>query len=168
MLKIALQDFYFQFHTKQHYFLCHDILEDAWKTNPNYNKGDAVVSLILTATGAYHYRRHNYVGAYKSFGKALKVIEKYDSAINIGLDIEAYKALLVELINATKKEKSFEPIHLPLTATMEQVILQQYPHYAMTYYKIEDDYIIYHHLKRDRTEVEAARKRALQARNKWI
>lgn len=166
MLKIALLDFYFQFHTKQHYFLCHDILEDAWKTNPNYNKEDAVVSLILTATGAYHYRRHNYVGAYKSFSKALKVIEKYNSAINIGLDIQAYKSLLVELINAAKKEKSFEPIHLPLTATMEQDILQQHPNYVMTYYKIEDEYIIDHHLKRDRTEVEAARKRALQARKR--
>jgi hypothetical protein len=30
---------------------------------------------------------------------------------------------------------------------------------------IEDSYIIDHHLKRDRTEVEAARQRALQARH---
>lgn len=51
---------------------------------------------------------------------------------------------------------------------MEQIILEQYPNYVMTYYKIEDDYIIDHHLKRDRTEVEAARKRALQARNRSV
>lgn len=168
MLKNALKDFYFQFHTKQHYFLCHDILEEAWKTNPNYNKNDAVVSLILIATGSYHYRRQNYVGAHKSFNKALKVIENYDSAINIGLDIQPYKRLLVGLIKAAKKEKSFEPIHLPLTDTMEQIVLEQYPNYVLTYYKIEDDYIIDHHLKRDRTEVEAARKRALQARNRSV
>lgn len=77
-------------------------------------------------------------------------------------------SLLVELIKATKKEQSFEPFHLPLTDTMEQIILEQYPNYVMTYYKIEDDYIIDHHLKRDRTEVEAARKRALQARNRSV
>nr|MQS96213.1 DUF309 domain-containing protein [Escherichia coli] len=32
----ALINFYYQFHTKQHYFLCHDILEDAWKAENNY------------------------------------------------------------------------------------------------------------------------------------
>jgi predicted metal-dependent hydrolase len=34
----ALINFYYQFHTKQHYFLCHDILEDAWKAENNYSK----------------------------------------------------------------------------------------------------------------------------------
>ncbi len=40
-------NFYYQFHTKQHYFLCHDILEDAWKAENNYSKQDAVVKLHL-------------------------------------------------------------------------------------------------------------------------
>ncbi|MCI8279249.1 MAG: DUF309 domain-containing protein, partial [Staphylococcus xylosus] len=46
-MKKALKDFYFHFHTKQHYFLCHDILEEAWKDNESFRKDDAVVSLIL-------------------------------------------------------------------------------------------------------------------------
>ena len=62
-MKEALKLFYFQFHTEQHYFLCHDILEEAWKENPHFNKNDAIVSLILFSTGCYHYRRGNLIGA---------------------------------------------------------------------------------------------------------
>ena len=38
-------DYYYQFHKHQHYFLCHDILEDAWKSQNTFSKHDAVVSL---------------------------------------------------------------------------------------------------------------------------
>ena len=65
----ALSHFYYQFHTHQHYFLCHDILEELWKSNPNFSKKDAVVSLILFSTAMYHYRRCNKLGALKSFKK---------------------------------------------------------------------------------------------------
>ena len=64
-------DYYYQFHKHQHYFLCHDILEDAWKSQNTFSKHDAVVSLILFATANYHYRRGNLKGALKSFEKAL-------------------------------------------------------------------------------------------------
>ena len=46
-------DYYYQFHKHQHYFLCHDILEDAWKSQNTFSKHDAVVSLILFATANY-------------------------------------------------------------------------------------------------------------------
>ena len=52
-------DYYYQFHKHQHYFLCHDILEDAWKSQNTFSKHDAVVSLLLFATANYHYRRGN-------------------------------------------------------------------------------------------------------------
>ena len=65
----ALSHFYYQFHTHQHYFLCHDILEELWKSKPNFSKKDAVVSLILFSTAMYHYRRCNKLGALKAFKK---------------------------------------------------------------------------------------------------
>ncbi|WP_186311404.1 DUF309 domain-containing protein, partial [Bacillus toyonensis] len=70
----SLMDYYYQFHKHQHYFLCHDILEDAWKSQNTFSKHDAVVSLILFATANYHYRRGNLKGALKSFEKALLTI----------------------------------------------------------------------------------------------
>ena len=160
----ALKDFYFHFHTKQHYFLCHDILEEAWKDNEHFRKDDAVVSLILLATGCYHFRRANYKGAMRSFSKALNVIEAYTNAIDLGIEIESYKTMLLELIKAAKNNDNFVPIQLPLTSTMQQAILKSYPNFTMTDYTIEDSYIVNHHLERDRTEVHAARLQALQER----
>ena len=58
----SLNRFYYYFH-KQHYFLCHDILEEAWKSNINFSKKDGIVSLILFSTAMYHYRRGNTKGA---------------------------------------------------------------------------------------------------------
>ena len=44
-------------------FMCHDILEEAWKSNINFSKKDGIVSLILFSTAMYHYRRGNTKGA---------------------------------------------------------------------------------------------------------
>lgn len=160
----ALKDFYFHFHTKQHYFLCHDILEEAWKDNEHFRKDDAVVSLILLATGCYHFRRANHKGAMKSFRKALNVIQAYTNDTELGIELEPYKAILLELIAAAKNDDHFVPIQLPLTPSMQQAILKAYPNFTMIDYTIEDSYIVNHHLERDRSEVQAARLQALRER----
>lgn len=160
----ALKDFYFHFHTKQHYFLCHDILEEAWKDNEHFRKDDAVVSLILLATGCYHFRRANHKGAMKSFRKALNVIQAYTNDTELGIELEPYKAILLELIAAAKNDDHFVPIQLPLTPSMQQAILKAYPNFTITDYTIEDSYIVNHHLERDRSEVQAARLQALRER----
>lgn len=157
----ALTEFYFQFHTNQHYFLCHDILEEAWKENEAFSKDDAVVSLILFATGCYHFRRKNDKGAIKSFRKALKVIEPYEEEINLGIDLKAYQKVITELIVAIENGQQFVPVQLPITSQMEQNILKTYPNFVMTQYVVKDSYIVNHHLERDRTEVNEARLNAL-------
>lgn len=163
-MKEALKLFYFQFHTEQHYFLCHDILEEAWKENPHFNKNDAIVSLILFATGCYHYRRGNLKGAKRSFIKALTVINEVDVEPDLGLDLMSYRSLIQNMINNVSQEQPFAPVYLPLTAAFEQQIMQQFPNYIRTPYIIDNDYIVHHHLKRDRSEVIAARARALRQR----
>lgn len=163
----ALQDFYYQFHTKQHYFLCHDILEESWKSNTSFSKDDAVVSLILMATGCYHFRRGNHRGAIKSFNKALKVIELHDNITTLGMDIEAYKSMLKTLIEHVDNGKPFAPIQLPLTDTMIDSILSEYPNFKMTTDMVTDSYIVNHHLERDRSEVNEARQAALQQKHQY-
>ncbi|KRG10225.1 DUF309 domain-containing protein [Staphylococcus sp. NAM3COL9] len=163
-MKNALQDFYYQFHTEQHYFLCHDILEEAWKENPQFSKDDAIVSLILLATGCYHYRRHNNVGALRSFKKALSVIEQSEQFIDLGIYTDEYKKLLIELIQSVANANQFVPIQLPITKEMEQDILKKYPDFVRAPQMIEDSYIVNHHLERDRSEVDKARQQALDIR----
>ncbi|CAM3067927.1 DUF309 domain-containing protein [Staphylococcus argensis] len=159
----ALISFYYHFHYQQHYFLCHDILEEAWKAQSHYSKNDAVVSLILCATACYHYRRGNRVGASKSFSKALKVIERYDEDDDrLGLDLCSYKKVIQQQRTRLKQGEPFYPVHLPLTTEMEEEIIQVYPEYRFSEEVITNPYIIHHHTERDRTEVVQARRRALQ------
>lgn len=161
----ALISFYYHFHHQQHYFLCHDILEEAWKAQPHYSKNDAVVSLILFATACYHYRRDNRVGADKSFSKALKVIEPFDDQDDIlGLDLRSYKKVIQEERTRLEQGEPFDPIQLPLTTKMEDEIIHVYPEYQFSEEVITNPYILHHHIERNRTEVVRARQRALQER----
>lgn len=99
-------DYYYQFHKHQHYFLCHDILEDAWKSQNTFSKHDAVVSLILFATANYHYRRGNLKGALKSFEKALLTINHAKDDTQLHLNINEFKQLIVKMIEAVKLQNN--------------------------------------------------------------
>ncbi|MCG7339688.1 DUF309 domain-containing protein [Staphylococcus sp. ACRSN] len=160
----ALQSFYYQFHTEQHYFLCHDILEDAWKENPNFTKQDAVVSLILLATGCYHYRRNNFKGAVTSFNRALIVIRNSSDWHTLGLEIHEYIALLRELKSLASLGQPFSPVNLPLSEHVLKEIKTTYPNFNFNKNMITNSYIVNHHLERDRSEVDNAREKALLAR----
>lgn len=162
-MKQALIEFYYQFHTKQHYFLCHDILEDAWKAQSHFTKQDAVVSLILCATGCYHYRRTNYKGAHTLFNRANRVAHaNYAKLDQLGLESRSYLMLLRELIESTNQELLFKPVELPLLSTMKKQIKRIYPDYAIMHQINTLPYICDHHLLRDRHEVEQARLEALK------
>ncbi|RIP34280.1 DUF309 domain-containing protein [Staphylococcus gallinarum] len=160
----ALQLFYYQFHTRQHYFLCHDILEDAWKENPNFSKNDAVVSLILMTTGCYHYRRNNFRGAKTSFDRALNVIQSSTDKQILGLDIDKYVILLNSLKCNAMSCRPFLPIRLPLKQEMLQAVQSNFTDFSFRDTLINDSYIVNHHLERDRSEVIDARYNALITR----
>lgn len=160
----ALLEFFYQYHTKQHYFLCHDILEEAWKAQTTYTKKDAVVSLILLATGSYHYRRQNFKGAHTLFKRAYRVAEINDVS-QLGLRQMDYLYLLKTLEYQTQNKEIFIPIHLPLTKEIENTLKSQYPNYEMMQ-KVNDIPFIYdHHLLRDRHEVEEARNMAYRKKH---
>ncbi|MBE7318019.1 DUF309 domain-containing protein [Staphylococcus epidermidis] len=165
----SLMDYYYQFHKHQHYFLCHDILEDAWKSQNTFSKHDAVVSLILFATANYHYRRGNLKGALKSFEKALLTINHAKDDTQLHLNINEFKQLIVKMIEAVKLQKQFTPLQLPIEPEFQTLIKRKYPDYLFTSQIIKEPYIVDHHIKRDRTEVIKNRERALfhrQYRNK--
>ena len=164
-MQAALQQFYYFFNTQQHYFLCHDILEEAWKENPNYSKEDAVVSLILFATGCYHHRRNNFKGARKSFNKAKRVIQQHRHP-QLGLLIDHYIRLIDQLLDLAEEAQPFIPVELPMTEEMKQQVIERYPDYQFTKVMTEDRYIIDHHLLRDRRAVLEARLQALNDKHK--
>ncbi|QLK86118.1 DUF309 domain-containing protein [Staphylococcus sp. 17KM0847] len=164
----ALIDFYYQFHTKQHYFLCHDILEEAWKAQPHYSKNDMIVSLILFATASYHYRRQNFIGARRLYQKAYDIVEPYDDdsvMLQLGIEASQYRSQLNMLIEATHSQLPFSPIALPITHDMKKALKRSYPTYYWCDTLIQSENIIHHHKYRDRSDVIAARKTAWALRN---
>lgn len=160
----ALINFYYQFHTKQHYFLCHDILEDAWKAENNYSKQDAVVSLILFATACYHYRRNNLKGAYKSFNKSKEIIQNAKDRDTLYLNLNDYQLLIEQQIAKLNAAKPFSSVILPITPVFERIIKANYPDYDYNQETSTDPFIVDHHMRRDRSEVIAAKEEAIQLR----
>lgn len=158
----ALIEFYYQFHTNQHYFLCHDILEEAWKQNPSFSKNDGVVSLILFATASYHYRRGNIKGAKKSFRTSLKTIKDASDKDELGLKVSEYQSLIQQQIEAIKKDLPYKPIEIPITDGMKSNILNVHPNYIINETPTLEPLIIDHHLLRDRSEVIQNRLHALK------
>ena len=89
-------DYYYQFHKHQHYFLCHDILEDAWKSQNTFSKHDAVVSLILFATANYHYRREFKRRIKNLLKKLLLTINHAKDDTQLHLNINEFKTTYCE------------------------------------------------------------------------
>ena len=163
-MRTALTEYYYQFHHHQHYFLCHDILEEAWKEKVGYRKTDHVVSLILLATGCYHYRRGNIAGGKRSIEKAYTIVKEAEDLTSLGIDKVKYLDMLTQLINDMTYQRPFKPVAIPVLPTMHEAILNDYPDYTWCTYVVNDAYIRDHHKLRDRSEVINARTDALRAR----
>ncbi|WP_331458274.1 DUF309 domain-containing protein [Staphylococcus carnosus] len=164
-LEEALLSFYYQFHAQQHYFLCHDILEDAWKKQPFFSKEDAVVSLILCATGCYHFRRGNCKGASTLFKRAYRVANlNLKNIENLGLSSQKYLTLLTQLKKQATQNCPFQVIELPLLESTKKKLKSKFPDYQLMTKINDSPYIYDHHLLRDRHAVELARNDALKRR----
>jgi len=164
-LNEALLSFYYQFHAQQHYFLCHDILEEAWKEQPDFTKEDAVVSLILCATGCYHFRRGNCKGAATLFKRASRVANHNLSNLEqLGLKKHKYIELLAQLEKQAAQNNTFQVVELPLLKSTKNRLKSKYPDYQLMTKINDSPYIYDHHLLRDRHAVELARNEALKRR----
>ncbi|MDU2354720.1 MAG: DNA-processing protein DprA, partial [Anaerococcus sp.] len=106
-----------------------DILEELWKSNPNFSKKDAVVSLILFSTAMYHYRRCNKLGALKSFKKALYTFKHAKDKETLGLKVNEFTFLIQNQIEKVKYDQTFQPIQLPIKSSVEREIINLYPNY---------------------------------------
>lgn len=163
-LQKQLVEFYVQFHQHQHYFLCHDILEDVWKSQSKFTKNDPIVALILIATGCYHHRRENYIGAHRSFQKAIRLLQRHSASdfVQLGVHHDLLYQTLEQFLEHTEQKRSFSPLILPLTNEMTETILKYEPEYRPLTKIISTPMLIHHHKLRDRSDVISARQQAQQ------
>lgn len=107
------------FNTNQDYFECHEVLEAYWKSFPKYSKEHPLTAFILLATGMYHWRRGNYVGAQKTLSKAIVKLQKLPATEPRYIEVFHYPQLLNELQQAFERVKlrqPFVPFSLHITS----------------------------------------------------
>ena len=119
----ALIDFYYYFHKQHYYFLCHDILEEAWKSNINFSKKDGIVSLILFSTAMYHYRSNTKGALVATLKKSLSTFEKAKDKALLQLNEQDYKTLILSQIKSIEDSKSFKPVYIPVNNVFEKQII---------------------------------------------
>jgi uncharacterized protein len=157
-----------EFHASRDYFECHELLEDYWKEHPNDGRGEIWVGLIQTAVGQYHERRGNLRGAAMMYEQALAKLSVSELE-PLGLDKES----LIEQLSKRKqtaangmqeyKDIDMKLVHEPLLERCGALCMEQGLTWGIPS-PYHDDSIIHRHLKRDRTEVIAARDAALRAK----
>lgn len=159
-----------EFHATRDYFECHELLEEYWKGHPNDGKGEIWVGLIQMAVGQYHERRGNLRGAARMYRQALDKL-RVSEVEPLGLDkaslVEQLKARIETAASGMRDYKDMELslIHEPLKEQCMKLCEQQGLTWGIPS-PMGDESVIHRHLKRDRSEVIAAREAALLARRK--
>ncbi|GAB3072006.1 DUF309 domain-containing protein [Salinicoccus sesuvii] len=166
-----LMDFYNELIIKQDYFECHEIMEEAWKSKSNFTKKDPEVFLILLATGEYHYRRNNSIGAKRSYKRALSLY--YENRY----DLQAFgmEDALIDLMRARLSRMStsaFIPASFPLTEPTWAALHASYGNgITIDAFRkksekrfIQDPAVVHKHRLRDRSGVIREREAAIKKR----
>src|SRR5690606_10575582 len=155
------------FHATRDYFECHELLEEFWKEHPEDPLAQVWVCMIQVAVGQYHERRGQRRGARLMYRSALAKLAQLDSA-QLGLVHDTLVANLEERVDACRSYDEYEDINLPfsdnaLLALCREQALERGLTWELSSNEVSED-IIYRHMRRDRSDVIAARKAALQLR----
>lgn len=143
------------FNKNQDFFECHEVLEEYWNTFPNRTKEHPLTSYILLATGLYHWRRGNMIGALRTLMKAKKkmtTLFEASSEYTIGIDFPELQHNLNESIESIENGDSFKAYQITITSQLLQkdVIEKES---QMKLLPFGSDAIIHKHILRDRSEI---------------
>lgn len=156
-------NFIVYFNENQDYFECHEVLEEYWKSIPRHSKEHPLTAYILVATGMYHWRRDNFVGAERTLTKAVKRFELVPSLYKTLLNYNQLLADVQHSLYAVKQRKPFRSFLLYVhSAELEQKIATMKT--SMTLLPFGSDAVIHKHMLRDRTDILQEREEKKKAR----
>ncbi|MDN4493911.1 DUF309 domain-containing protein [Ureibacillus aquaedulcis] len=148
-------DFCTYFNGNQDYFECHEVLEEYWKSIAPGEKDHPLVGYVQLATGMYHWRRNNTVGAMKILKKAYKNFTANQSSPYF--ELIGFEELCRDSdisLKAIEKGEPFKAFQIVLKNENLAFLVKQ---------KIEElppipkDYLLHKHMLRDRTDILEAR-----------
>ena len=155
-------DYCAYFNGNQDYFECHEVLEEYWKQQAPGDKFHPLVGYVQLATGMYHWRRNNPIGAMKILNKALKnfTINQGSSYFEYVDFNELYQNTKMT-IDAIDKGKSFKPFQLKF---QHDAFAQKVVERINTLPLLPEEFLLHKHMLRDRSDIlEARRIKKLQS-----
>lgn len=147
--------FIIYFNDNQDFFECHEVLEDYWNSIPQRTKTHPLTGYILLATGLYHWRRGNTIGALRTIKKAQHKMSTMDSitpSFTEGIDFELLRENVDKSIQLIEAEVPFTSFKIEVTSHELQHAVKE----TVTSLKLlpaGSEAIIHKHLLRDRTEI---------------
>ena len=153
------------FNGNQDYFECHEVLEEYWKDVAPGEKKHPLVGYIQLATGLYHWRRGNFVGAERMLKNALRIFEteKIDAVFFEKIDVKQLLEDVQASIQSVESGVQFEGFKLGIVDAELHTLVQN----AIKSLPASDDaYLLNKHTLRDRSDVIMEREKNLQERGR--
>jgi len=142
------------FNEHEDYFECHEVLEEYWKEIAPRDKTHPLTALILLATGMYHWRRGNFIGAKRSLEKSDERFQANDSSdFYKGIHLSQMLDYIHESIEFVQKKKEFQAFKIVITSPELIEAIDKQPSLV----PLVGEQLINKHMLRDRSEVLKAR-----------
>ncbi|MEK4228908.1 DUF309 domain-containing protein [Solibacillus sp. FSL H8-0538] len=153
-------DYCTYFNGNEDYFECHEVLEEYWKEIAPGVKDHPLVGYVQLATGMYHLRRGNTIGAQRILLKAKVNFEAnkgskffdYVDTSKLMLDVDA-------TLYCITQNRPFEPFQLTLTnTTLQTLVCEQIAKQP----EQDPAFLFNKHMLRDRSDILEARAEKLR------
>lgn len=148
-------DYCSYFNGNQDYFECHEVLEEYWKMIAPRNKKHPLVGYIQLATGMYHYRRQNLIGALRILNKAYSNFKANKNSIFFEyIDYDSLTDHCLKSIAKIKQDCPFDSFQLPI---INEVLKSLVDKKMVTRPNDSYYFLLNKHMLRDRSDILNAR-----------
>lgn len=143
------------FNDQQDYFECHEVLEDYWKECAPRERMHPLVGFVQLATGMYHGRRGNTIGALRILDKAKHNLQQNEHSPFVEyIDLPHVLHGIDTLQQNIQAGEAFQPFALKLTNTaLQQLVDEQ----SSRLPSVDKQFLLHKHMLRDRSDILAAR-----------
>lgn len=143
------------FNGNEDYFECHEVLEEYWKEIAPGEKQHPLVGYVQLATGLYHWRRGNFIGANRILQKAMAIfVKNTPQPFYEWINMQELLEHMQNSLQRINEQQHFSSFKLPIiNSELQLLILKK----ITSLPPLETQFIINKHMLRDRSDILAAR-----------
>lgn len=150
-LHTLYSDYLAYFNGNRDFFECHEVLEEYWKDIAPGDKDHVLVGLVQLATGMYHWRRNNTIGALRILQKAQSNLKQQQTSPFLAvLDLNDLQQQIAHTLKAIQQQHPFKQFDI----IIQDAHLQQAVQQKMAELTLPDAHYLHNkHMLRDRSEL---------------